>query len=307
MSEPNEDTPTRGRITESLLGALGTIAAGSGAKAVFVYAEALHEGSPRPSLPEGTHLVYVTKNAREDELVGEATAIRVPDVKLTRFGQIKIAVLLAMSRGMVHRGDVVICSSGEANSQSLDTLVVIDVDENFELVAPAGFDGPLAPGIEPQVLARVLDLAVELGAEGREGKPVGALFVVGDAPRVLSMSRPLILNPFRGYAEDERNVLDPGLEETIKELASLDGAFVIRGDGVIESCGVLLKAGLAEASSLPAGLGTRHHAAAGITGVSDAVAIAVSESTGTVTIFRGGLVLTAIEKPRRIGPRATLL
>ena len=48
--------------------------------------------------------------------------------------------------------------------------------------------------------------------------------------------------------------------------------------------------------SLPQGLGARHHAAAGITAVTEAIAITVSESTGTVTIFRHGLIVTEIEK-----------
>lgn len=297
---------SRPLITESLLDSVPAIAEKSGATAIFVYVDALDEDTPALKPSEGTTLVYVTKEVVAEE-AGGPRYLRVPDVKLTRVGQIKIAVLLAMSRGLVKRGDVVVCLSGEADTKSLDTLVVIDVDEDFELVAPEDFDGPLAPGIDPEVLARVLDLAAELGSEGREGKPVGALFVVGDAERVLSMSRRLILNPFRGYEESERNLLDAELEETVKELASLDGAFIVRGDGVIEACGVLLKAGLPEETSLPSGLGARHHAAAGITAVSNAVAVAVSESTGTVTIFRGGVILTALEKPRRVGPRATLL
>jgi DNA integrity scanning protein DisA with diadenylate cyclase activity len=117
----------------------------------------------------------------------------------------------------------------------------------------------------------------------------------------LSLSKQLILNPFRGYPDEERNILDPSLEETIKELSVIDGAFLIRGDGVVESAGVYLRAFNHDEYPLPQGLGARHHAAAAITAVSEAVAITVSESTGTVTIFRNGQIITEVEKPRSAG------
>ncbi|RME36449.1 MAG: hypothetical protein D6788_11575, partial [Planctomycetota bacterium] len=137
-----------------------------------------------------------------------------------------------------------------------------------------------------------------LGSEGREGKPVGTLFVVGDAEGVRPLTRQLILNPFQGYPESQRNILDPNLTETVKELATIDGAFVIRGDGVIESAGTYLKAAGQTEFELPQGLGARHQAAAAITHLTRAIGVTVSESTGTVTVFRGGLMVAELEKPR---------
>ena len=86
------------------------------------------------------------------------------------------------------------------------------------------------------------------------------------------------------------------LEETIKEFAALDGAFVVRGDGVVLTAGTQLLPTL-PFSRLPGGLGTRHSAAAGITASSDAVAICISQSTGTVTIFKSGQLVTDIHRP----------
>jgi DNA integrity scanning protein DisA with diadenylate cyclase activity len=230
--------------------------------------------------------------------------IRVPDVPLPRLGQVKIAVFTALMNGMVSRGDLVVCLSGLAASGTLDTLVVTEVGSEFEMLAP------LDPGAEPsldagsEVIERVLEVATTLGNEGREGKPVGAIFVVGDADRVLSMSRQLILNPFRGHPEEERNIMDRGLEETIKELSTIDGAFVVGGDGVVESCGVLLKTAGQEAFELPRGLGARHHAAAGITAATRATAVTISESTGNVMVFRGGKAILEVEKIRLGGAPA---
>ena len=155
--------------------------------------------------------------------------------------------------------------------------------------------------ISPEVLDRIIEVASELGNEGREGKPVGALFVIGDTDQVLPLTRQLILNPFKGYPKGDRNILSASLEETIKELASIDGAFIIRGDGLIESCGTYLKTASQEEYKLPQGLGARHHAAAAITSVTDSISVTVSESTGTVTVFRHGAIITEIEKPRSIG------
>jgi DNA integrity scanning protein DisA with diadenylate cyclase activity len=86
----------------------------------------------------------------------------------------------------------------------------------------------------------------------------------------------------------------------VKELAAIDGAFIVRGDGVIETCGRYLTAASPEESDLTRGLGARHHAAAGITSVTESIAMVVSQSTGTVTLFRGGKVVTEVEKPRSL-------
>jgi DNA integrity scanning protein DisA with diadenylate cyclase activity len=133
------------------------------------------------------------------------------------------------------------------------------------------------------------------------------MFIVGDTDRVIPLTRQLVLNPFKGYPANERSVLDYSLEETVKELATLDGAFILRGDGVMETCGAYIRTASQEEFELPRGLGARHHAAAAITAVTDAIAVTVSESTGSVTIFRGGRIVTEIEKPRSTGQKSKLL
>lgn len=272
----------------------------AGAVAIFVYLDALAE-TPLP-FPESVadKVVYVTRTSREsaDRDRDEHRCLRVPDVPLTRMGQVKIAALLALSRNIIRPGDVVVFLTGIAESGTLDTVMITEVGREFEMYSAAEEGDELPPGVRAEVLERVLDLAAELGSEGREGKPVGALFVVGDAEKVLDLSRQLILNPFRGYAEDERNILDRGLGETIKELSTIDGAFIVRSDGVVETCGAYLKTATPAECELPRGLGARHHAGAAITSVTDALAVVVSESTGTVTVYRQGKAITEIEKPR---------
>ena len=123
--------------------------------------------------------------------------------------------------------------------------------------------------------------------------------MLGDHQKVMQFSRQTIFNPFHGYPEEERNILNPELRETLKEFAALDGAFVLREDGVVLSAGRHLSAALDSTVDLPQGLGSRHVAAAGITSVTTAIAFVISESTGDVRIFRDGAIFMEIEKPQR--------
>lgn len=300
--------PPSAKITETLIKYIGQIARGCGAKAIFVYVDALSGKSLELMDNSILKIYYVTKTQAEDEAQKEKgrCCIRVPNVPFNRMGQIKIALLLALSKGLLKKEDTIVFLSGLVASRTLDTIMVIQVGHEFEMFLAPQDNEKIAPHILPEVLSRVIDIATQLGSEGREGKPVGALFVIGDTKKVLSLSQQLILNPFRGYPEEARNILDPSLEETVKEYALLDGAFLIRGDGIIETMGVHLKTAGTEEFELPQGLGARHHAAAGITAVTEAVAITVSESTGTVTIFRNGKIITEIEKLRTLAQGRTI-
>lgn len=131
---------------------------------------------------------------------------------------------------------------------------------------------------------------------------MGTIFVLGDHEKVMEISSQMIINPFSGVSENERNILDPQLKETIREFSTIDGAFVIRDDGVILAAGRHLKSS-AEDSELPQGLGARHRAALGITSLTNALAVAISESTGDVRVFNRGKVFMEIEKRSRTSVR----
>jgi DNA integrity scanning protein DisA with diadenylate cyclase activity len=143
----------------------------------------------------------------------------------------------------------------------------------------------------------VLGLALDLGQHGREGRRVGALLVIGSAIEVLKHSEQMILNPFKGYDEKQLNILDQSMTETVKEYSSLDGAFIIRGNGVIATAGARLKVGLSE--GLPSGLGARHAAAAGITANTKCIALTVSQSDGAVRVWRAGRLVASFEPSAR--------
>jgi diadenylate cyclase len=148
------------------------------------------------------------------------------------------------------------------------------------------------PEYDPAVLDAVIELAVEIAREGREGRRIGTLFTLGDADAVLARSRPLILDPLAGHGESLRQINDPNLRGTIKELAQLDGAFVINDAGVVvAACRYLDTVGAGV--EIPLGLGSRHLAAANISSVTGTVGIVVSESA-TVRIFCHGKMVGEI-------------
>lgn len=227
------------------------------------------------------------------------TLVTVPDVHMTRASQVKAGLLVCLARGILAKNDRVVCLTGIDGSGILDNLLVLDLATEPELMSLIDA-AALESDVAPEVFERVLLLATRLAVEGREGRPVGALFVVGDSDQVLAQSRSLVLNPFQGHPKAERNVLDPGLEETIKEFAALDGAFVVRGDGVVLTAGTQLVPA-APHPELPGGLGTRHAAASAITASTRGVAVCVSQSTGTVAVFKAGQLVTEIQRAAPVG------
>ncbi len=220
----------------------------------------------------------------------------VPDVSLDRAGQMNLAALLALSNGIIKSEDCVVALAGP-KGKSIDTLQIIRPDKATMLLDAMGGQRS-KKAIRRVVFQKVVDLALQLASEGREGRAVGATFVIGDADKVQHHTEQLIMNPFRGYPEDARNILDGKLVDTVKEFSTIDGAFIIRGDGVVLSAGTLLRASLVD-EDLPKGLGARHAAAAGITRVAKAIAITISESDGTVRIWRNGKIITTLEKESR--------
>jgi diadenylate cyclase len=141
----------------------------------------------------------------------------------------------------------------------------------------------------------LLSLCVEIGQEGREGQSVGLLATLGDHDGVLQHSHQLVLNPFAGHPEQERCVLYPSAQRALREFSGMDGAFVLRNDGVVMAAGRYLEEH-AHRQAVPSGLGSRHRAAAGITAATRSVAFCVSQSTGDTRIFGDGRLLMTIER-----------
>jgi len=160
------------------------------------------------------------------------------------------------------------------------------------------------PDYDADTILPLLELAIEIAREGREGRRIGTLFTFGDADAVLEHSRPLILDPLMGHPEPARRMTDPNLRGTIKELAQLDGAFVVNSDGVFVAAARYLNGTGVSGLELPLGLGSRHLAAAGISMLTKAVGIVVSESSVVRMFCHGAMVAEIIPELWLLSRRA---
>ncbi len=177
--------------------------------------------------------------------------------------------------------------------EPIDSLSVIHLGEHLERMTSQDLR-LLGTSVPLDVLRSVVDLATEIGREGREGQPVGTILVVGDTRRVLKMSSFRNFNPFRGYTKAERDIRDRSVREQIKEIAKLDGAILIGRDGIAEAACLYLDVP-SEGVELAKGFGSRHMAAASISAHTKAIAFCVSQSSGTLRVFQDGEVKLHIE------------
>jgi len=274
---------------------------GAKARAVLAYVDAV------PNLPQlvsiikaPVKLVLIIRSEVDRRAAEPYTdrILEVPDFDLTRMDQIKMATLLAFSQRMLQADDTFVFLAGPPR-KPCDTLVVMHVGEEYEMFQTV--DQPrLTEHVKRVVFQRVLTIALELANEGREGKPVGGLFVLGNYRELEPLCAQNIINPFKGYVEKERNILDDKMKDTVKEFCAFDGAFIIKGTGVIVSAGTTLRPNIA-GEPLPQGLGARHAAAAAVTASAKCISITLSESDGTVRVWRRGQIITEIEKAPRHG------
>lgn len=211
----------------------------------------------------------------------------------SRLGELKHAVLFAALAGLLKKDDKVICVSSTSRKKPVDLLALLDLSKELQILETQEVS-KIAERIPHEVIEPLFHIATELSEEGREGLPIGTMFVIGDSSKVENYSRQLILNPFRGYPKGERNIVDLSIKETVKSFSQLDGAFILKSDGTILSAGSYLDVP-SEEVQLPPGLGTRHRAASAITSKTKAIAVVVSRS-GAIRIFKDGKIVLAVER-----------
>ena len=230
----------------------------------------------------------------------ETVVLNMPDAPISE--KLTQALLESVADDILDEGaDVVAVYSafdaGKGVGQ-IDSLSFLRLDEHLSRLTARDLR-KLETQVPLDTLKIMLDLAVAIGREGREGKAVGTMFVVGDHRNVLESSRPIGFDPVYGYKRKERNLRDSRVREAVKEIAPLDGAFVISADGTILRACQLLETGVTAGITVSKGLGTRHWAAAAITKKTKAIAVVVSESNGTVRLFQNGEVVLRVEPFRR--------
>lgn len=279
----------------SLIAAAKSLAHEQKAAAVVVLAELAYDFRVIQTQLENIKLIVASDKPEiiEAAKLDDIDHVPVLEEPETRQYQLVQALLEAIADELLKTGDTIIALYAAYERDEIDTLSVIDLAEHLTRLTSRDLQR-LETTVPLETLRQVVNLAVEIGKEGREGSPVGTLFVVGNHRKALQQSHEQILDPCKGYPRKERSLRLARVRESIKELAQIDGAFIISADGYVEAAGRILDAP-AEGLTLSKGLGARHWAAAAISRTTKAIAIAVSESTGTVRIFQDGNVVLRIE------------
>ena len=241
-------------------------------------------------------VVAATPNAdTHDQLAREGfDTLRLSLRVANKYRQAQHSVSAALQAGKVAVGNLVVCAVGHDLCRGDGDLVLVtDVEADVAQVALSEMI-KLTNGIRPSVMEAAVHVACKIGLVARRGKRIGALLTIGDSDKVIEGSRQMVLNPFLGHDDADRMLTNPKIHDMIVELAKLDGAFVLRGDGFIRTAAAYL-ATPHSAVDVPAGLGARHIAAAAATARSNATAIVVSATDGFVRAFSGGKLVLQMD------------
>jgi DNA integrity scanning protein DisA with diadenylate cyclase activity len=244
-------------------------------------------------------LVYAVTNeaVAADLIARKEKAVVIPAYDYSRTERVKMAVVSALAQGAFKEGDVVLCLTGRIG-RGIDTMMTMRIGGSLDdRVAIEGVK--LGDEFNSQVVDALIQLALQIGQDGFEGHPIGTIITIGDHNVVLEKSRQLTINPFQGVSEVDRNVLDPKIREAIKNFSVLDGAFVIREDGVVLAAGRYLSPLSDDTVKIPLGLGARHAAAASITATTKCIALVVSQTSGAVRLFREGSIVLELHQTAR--------
>lgn len=254
-------------------------------------------------LSDQFRVIAATTNGETYDVLTQANmdCLRLPIRAADKYRQARYVISVAFRAHRVSLGDFVVCAIGpEAYQDEGDLVVIADVEPGIENVAVPDLLR-LTDGIRPRALEAAITVACKIGRAARRGKRIGAIFTLGDSIKVLEGAKQLIPNPFRGHEDAVRMLTNPDIHDAVVELAKLDGAFVVRGDGFIQTAGAFLAPSKVEIE-LPSGLGARHFAAASVTARTDATAVVVSSTDGNVRVFSDGALVLQIDPDVSYGP-----
>ncbi|MFT5300213.1 MAG: diadenylate cyclase [Mariniblastus sp.] len=240
-----------------------------------------------------THDETIHEKAKEIEF--HSILLETPEASVQN--QLTQSVLASVAAEIIKPGSTIVALYSGFDTENIDTVSVFKLTERLGRLTARDLR-KLKTKVPLDTLKTVVDLAVAIGREGREGKPIGTMFVVGDHRQVVDESRPGGFDLVKGYARKERNIFDYKVREGIKELAQLDGMFIIASDGTVEGCARIIDTSPVELT-MTKGLGSRHFSGAAISKNTKAIAVIVSQSSGTVRIFQNGEVVLRIEPLQR--------
>jgi diadenylate cyclase len=249
-----------------------------------VQADEISDRSLVEQVRDDERVIWVARERKHIPVSAPAkdVVLAMPDAALNRLSQRNLALFLtALNRHLGPEAQV-LGLSGVTGSQRLDTLVMAKPAREYSWLRHH-----TSAMAVTQHLARLLEIAFHFAREGREGSSIGAIFVLGDRRTLSPHLRQLMLNPVKGHAPAARSIHHPDFLETLRELAAIDGACVVNRRGIVDAAGPYLDAPVGRGRLRP-GLGARHAAALAITTVTNATAVVISASSGSVSVYDGG-------------------
>jgi diadenylate cyclase len=227
--------------------------------------------------------------------------LRLPLRTADKYSQVRHVIAVALATSQVSMGDFVLCVIGcDVYPEEGELIVLTNVEPGIESLVISDLI-KLTDAIQVRVMEAAFVAACKIGRAAQRGKRLGAIFMLGDSNKVLEGSKQLVPNPFLGHEKAIRMLTHPDIHNALVELSKLDGAFVVRGDGLVQTAGTFLAPGRTEID-LPAGLGARHAAAAAVTERTNATAVVVSATDGNVRVFSGGKMVLQLDPDVAYGP-----
>ncbi len=276
------DNPAREEYQETreLVSSAFGLARSLGIKTLVVQADGIGDMRLVKKLRGDERVIWIARDPKQIPIPDRSkdVVLVMPDAALNRLSQLNLALFLAALNRHFGLDERVLGLSGVTGSRRLDTLVIAKPARDYPWLQHHKSEIAVS-----RHLARLLEIALCFASEGREGSPIGTVFVLGDVSKLSPYLRQLILNPLKGHARAARSIHNTEFLETLRECSAMDGAFVVNRQGVVESACTYLDAPVGPGRLSP-GLGTRHAAALAITTVTDATAVVISSSSGTVSV-----------------------
>jgi hypothetical protein len=222
--------------------------------------------------------------------------VEIPEGNLGRLAQVNLGLIMAALHKYVSPSETVVCLTGLAGSKRLDNLLITNVKRDYPWFQEHNIS-KVDRTLTSREFVRLIDISVRLAAEGREGNALGTMFVLGDPSSVEKHVRQLILNPLAGHPQRTRSIHRPEFVETVRELAAVDGGFLVDRKGIVRRAGVYFGAPMTPRVKVAKGLGARHTAAAAISARASCLAVVISQSSRTVSVYSKGSLVLSIRRP----------
>ncbi len=163
------------RINRLMLREAERVARGAACRVMMVFGDTFIGGIEREALQSRLKTILVTRNPIEPSEDKDAFAdtIQVRSFSSQRMAQLRSAILVALTRGVIAFNDRVCCIGGTTGSNQFDTLIVVDIEREFQTLLTGSTADLLPADVKPEVLERVIAVATELGVEGARGAPGG--------------------------------------------------------------------------------------------------------------------------------------